>query len=321
MNVLDLFSGIGGFSLGLERAGMQTIAFCEFDTKAQLVLKKHWPEVPIFKDIKELTYDGFMAESIGINGRSRPYDGDSPNQGGENSGGGPEGLQSEDGQACSNNFKQGGINEITKIDLVCGGFPCQPWSTAGKRGGNTDDRDLWPEMLRIIKEFKPKWVIGENVEGFTHHEVGLGRTISDLEKEGYETRVFNIPACAVQAWHQRKRIWIVAHSKGQRTLREPIELRQEDGGQRGALSRELIQPSDVADSDPESHVQEIGEEQRERPLGLCSGAREWPVEPSVGRVANGVPNRVDRLKQLGNGVVPQVVEMIGRAIMEAERGK
>ena len=111
MRVLDLFSGIGGFSLGLERAGMKTIAFCEQDEYCQKVLKKHWPDVPIHNDIREL--DGTQYRGA--------------------------------------------------VDVVCGGFPCQPFSQAGKRAGKDDDRDLWPEMFRIIREVQPARVIGENV--------------------------------------------------------------------------------------------------------------------------------------------------------------
>ena len=245
MRVLDLFSGIGGFSLGLERAGMETVAFCEFDKKAQLVLKKHWPDVPIFDDIKELTLERILENT----GRT---------------------LQQ-------------------RVSLVCGGFPCQPWSAAGKQQGHQDSkgRDLWPEMLRVIREVKPRWVIAENVAGFINKELGLPRTIADLEGEGYETRTFNIPACGVEAPHQRYRVWIVAHSKCQR----------QQGGEYEEQPR---------------HKKGLPER------GGSRGESQWAVEPSVGRVAHGVPGRVDRLKQLGNAVVPQIVQQIGEAIMEAE---
>ena len=131
LKVLDLFSGIGGFSLGLERAGMETVAFCEIEEYPRKVLAKHWPGVPIHKDIRKL--DGTQYRGT--------------------------------------------------VDVICGGFPCQPFSHAGKRGGKDDDRDLWPEMLRVIREVQPTWVIGENVAGFINME--LDRTLSDLEDEGY----------------------------------------------------------------------------------------------------------------------------------------
>ena len=157
MNVLDLFSGIGGFSLGLERAGMRTVAFCETDEFCRRVLAKHWPDVPIHGDIKELNGDGISA------------------------------------------------------DLVCGGFPCQPFSVAGVRRGEADDRYLWPEMARVISEVRPRWVLAENVVGIDG--LALDRVLSDLESLGYETAPpLEIPACAVDAPHRRQRVWIVAHA-------------------------------------------------------------------------------------------------------------
>ena len=162
MKVLDLFSGIGGFSLGLERAGMETVAFCENDKFCQKVLAKHWPDVPIHNNIEEL--DG------------REYKG--------------------------------------TVDLVCGGFPCQPFSVAGQQRGKEDDRALWPEMLRVIREVEPAWVIGENVSGIIHME--LDNVLSDLEGAGYSCQSFVIPACGVDAKHKRDRVWILAHTIGKR---------------------------------------------------------------------------------------------------------
>ena len=163
MRVLDLFSGIGGFSLGLERAGMTTVAFCEIEEFQRKILKKHWPDVPIHHDIRQLKTWGW---------------------------------------------------ERGSIDVICGGYPCQPFSTAGKRRGREDDRHLWPEYLRLIRELHPRWVIGENVAG--HISMGLDEMLSDLENEGYTTQTFVIPACAVDALHRRDRIWIVAHANSER---------------------------------------------------------------------------------------------------------
>ena len=171
MRVLDLFSGIGGFSLGLERAGMETVAFCEIEDYPVKVLKKHWPDVPIAKDIRKLSYNYKTKELI--------YDGE--------------------------------VIYVGPIDLICGGFPCQPFSVAGKQRGKEDDRHLWPEMFRLIKEIRPTWVVGENVAGFI--KMALDDVLANLESEGYATRPFVIPACAVGAVHRRDRVWIVGYSE------------------------------------------------------------------------------------------------------------
>jgi DNA (cytosine-5)-methyltransferase 1 len=372
MRVLDLFSGIGGFSLGLERAGMQTVAFCENDDFCQKVLAKHWPGVPIHNNIEEL--DG------------RQYRG--------------------------------------TIQLVCGGFPCQPFSVAGKQRGAEDDRALWPEMLRVIREVEPAWVIGENVSGIINLE--LDNVLSDLEDSGYSCQTFVVPACAVDAKHRRDRVWIIAshtnfNSKsdgsqyegqrsgeldvadtcresgiaGQNFLADTIgndgrgrsgsqpqgrDSRVEHGGGgSGQPERETdslmadtisatgrgrglhrdtsdqgrgasgagatrLQPED-GETQPD-HVESGSEDvadaegqglqgRRIRPAKQSKepgvddswassshgGGRTWLPEPRVGRVAHGVPKRVDRLKSLGNAVVPQVVEVLGRMVMEIENEK
>lgn len=277
MNVLDLFSGIGGFSLGLEAAGFQTAAFCEFDKEAQKVLKKNWPDVPIFDDIKTLTKE----------------------------------VLDEQG--------------ITDIGLICGGYPCQPFSIAGERRGAEDDRHLWPEMFRIIQELRPTWVIGENVAG--HINMGLDEVLSDLESANYTARTFVIPAVAVDASHRRDRVWIVAHSKGLRTRRHP------DSGElpisyKGGSGMEEGWVTDVANTmhqglqgrQETGDTESSGKERKELPTGRGERSEpgNWLPEPPVGRVANGVPRRSHRLKQLGNAVVPRVVEMIGRSIMTTE---
>ena len=161
IKVLDLFSGIGGFSLGLERTGgFETAAFCEIEEYPQRVLKKHWPDVPIFDDVRKLTKE------------------DLPDD----------------------------------IRLVCGGYPCQPFSTAGKRKGAGDDRHLWPEVARLVSEIRPDWCLFENVAG--HVSMGLDEVLSDLEGLGYTAEAFIIPAVALDAHHRRDRVWIVAHTTG-----------------------------------------------------------------------------------------------------------
>jgi DNA (cytosine-5)-methyltransferase 1 len=224
MNVLDLFSGIGGFSLGLERAGMRTVAFCEIDPFCRRVLAKHWPNVPCHDDIKTFrTARGFA-------------------------------------------------------DVVCGGFPCQPFSTAsaGKRGGVGDDRYLWPEMLRVISECKPAWVIGENVAGI--ETMALREVVSDLEGAGYEVAPpFEIPACAVGHDHRRSRYWFVGYAHGHGKPGLPID---------------------------------------------AEASRVPGDRPNAGsaRAEDGIPCGLDGYRQsaLGNAVVPQIPEIIGKAILQAE---
>ena len=290
MQVLDLFSGIGGFSLGLKRAGMETIGFCEIDPFCRKVLAKHWPNVPIHTDIR------------GLDGKD--YKG--------------------------------------RAEIICGGFPCQPFSQAGKRRGTEDDRNLWPEMLRIISEVRPTWVIGENVIGIVKME--LDSILSDLEREGYQTRAFIIPACGIDAPHKRDRVWIIAHANSEGESDGPInegprprqlELMADPNAGLGAVTQQAVQAGratiissskDVADSESE-RVQRLWSSGEQKPhtyggqkLSLCGSERPrpayWEAEPGMGRVVDGIPNRVDRIKGLGNAVVPMVVEVIGNAIME-----
>ena len=239
---LDLFSGIGGFSLGLESAGLaKTVAFCDIDNFCQEVLKKHWPEVPIFSNVKELTYE---------------------------------------------KLKTNGIN---KIDIITGGYPCQPFSVAGRKKGEEDPRHVWPEYFRLIKELRPTWVIGENVGG--HIKLGLDSVLSDLESEGYSARTFSISAASIGANHKRERVWILANSKS--SNRNEYEINKEHG---------------------EPETQKIFGDRG----GLSGVSSRWKVEPDVGRVADGLPNTMDRLKSLGNSVVPQIPYLIADCIRRIE---
>jgi DNA (cytosine-5)-methyltransferase 1 len=285
LNVLDLFSGIGGFSLGLERAGMRTVAFCERDEYCRAVLRKHWPDVPCFDDIHTIDADG--------------------------------------------------LGRLGRIDLVCGGFPCQPFSVAGEQKGKEDDRHLWPEMCRVIALARPAWVIGENVAGLI--AMALDDVLADLEGLGYTARTFVIPAAAVGAPHRRDRLWIVAtnthgkqHESGPHAdERTPASELSTDAAV--LLGRTLVgdepngdvqRTEDVADA-TSARLQNAGNEQRaasdSRPgqshFRDAYDGGHWSAEPDVGRVAHGVPKRVDRLRCLGNAVVPQIPEIIGRAIM------
>jgi DNA (cytosine-5)-methyltransferase 1 len=317
MNHLDLFSGIGGFSLALEKVGFKTIAFCERDEYCRLLLQKHWKGVKIYNDIKKL-----------------------------------EGKDIEE-----------------KVDILTGGFPCQPYSVAGKQKGTDDDRYLWPEMFRVIKEVKPTFIIAENVRGLINIQDGMvfETVCSNLESEGFEIQPFIIPAAGVGAPHKRERVWIVGYSKHngsltskikrgynkadagteerqnktiesertsrsrdneimedtRRTLRQGSEFRKEnedEGREENAnQSKRSSSTSEhhVADSEG-VHVQgqqdRSGQEQ-------SWGESWWEFEPNVGRVADGVPGRVHRLKALGNSIVPQIAEEIGRAIWKVAKNQ
>ena len=244
MRVLDLFSGIGGFSLGLESAGMETVAFCEQDKFCQKVLAHHWPDLLIHSDITELNGYGYRGA----------------------------------------------------VELICGGFPCQPFSVAGKQRGAEDDRALWPEMLRVIREVAPRWVIGENVSGIISME--LDKVLSDLEGEGYTCWTFVLPACSVDAKHRRDRVWVIAHIFGG----EDVSNTNRSGLQGREDTRNLGSSRQRSDKQLERCFDDAG--------------AVWLLEPRVGRVANGVPNRSHRLKALGNAVVPPLVAEIGRIIMD-----
>ena len=331
LKVLDLFSGIGGFSLGLESTGFfKTVAFCEKDDFCKQVLKKNWPNISIYNDVRSL--------------------------------------------------------HDTKIqaDVVTGGFPCQSFSQAGLQKGRGDDRWLWNEMFDVIKRVKPRWVIGENVQGIINIENGmvLRQVQDDLEGEGFKVQCFVIPASGIGAWHQRKRVWILAsnsnnngshRSKGNETFessdkqedrlfirddknvpntksrryrgrssqgcedkewsflsreQERREMGSEVEGRSTNLSNSEVQGlqrfSDVSSSvSSEGETTNFRGEDRDREK--TNGAREtwWQTQSRVCGVPNGVSYGVDkdrakRIKALGNSIVPQIVRQIGLAIKEVE---
>ena len=325
LKILDLFSGIGGFSLGLESTGhFETAAFCEIEPYCQKVLKKHWPNVPIFDDIRKL-----KGKDIGA------------------------------------------------IDIITGGYPCQPFSVAGKQKAEQDPRHLWPEYFRLIKELRPTWVIGENVSG--HIKLGLDTVLENLASEGYSTRTFSISASSIGANHKRERVWTVANSSSIANAMRGIDnsLSKEsrswsyyEGRSRGNANgishpstNERLDSEDVADTNSirwneiedengntfksssqetkfttrqlkrKSSSSDVANPNSERG---CSGETKWEdaedvrqsprgeetfgwwnIEPRVGRVAHGIPKRVDRLKSLGNAVVPHIPYYIGQAIIES----
>ena len=275
MNVLDLFSGIGGFSLGLERAGMKTIAFCEVDKKCQEVLRKHWKDVPIFDDVTTLK----------------------------------------------------GKDIEQTVDVICGGFPCQDISFAGKGAGLEGERSgLWWEFHRLIKEIKPKWAIIENVSALRNR--GLDQVLRSLNEIGYDAEWHCITAASIGAPHRRDRIWIVAYPRdssrwdgisgsigrdGERELEESIRSSETASITGSSEASETISNSNSEGLEGQWKVSSRISKELKDPSYSCW----WATEPNVGRVAHGIPNRVDRLKQLGNAVVPQIPELIGRAICQA----
>ena len=242
MKLLDLFAGIGGISLGAHWAGIETVGFCEIDPFCQKILKKHWPNVPIWPDVKELTGDEIR-------------------------------------EACG------------AVDIIAGGFPCQPYSVAGKRKGEEDDRALWPEMLRIISEVRPRWVVGENVAGFIN--MGLDNSLDDLDVEGYSSQTFLLPARGIGAFHQRYRVFIVAHLNGER---------MEGGAKKAVLGQSLLPCRQI--SQPFQDAERRFHSYQSR---LC-------------RSLHGLPFGVDRVRALGNAVVPQQIYPIFKAIMDIENG-
>lgn len=264
MRVLDLFSGIGGFSLGLERAGMRTVAFCESAAYPRRILAKHWPKVPIYDDVRTLSADAL----------------------------------SRDGVAA---------------DLICGGFPCQDISLAGKRAGLAGERSgLWSEFARLIRELRPRWVVVENVTGLL--SLGLDVVLGDLAACGYDATWECIPASAVGAPHRRDRVWIVAYAAGDG--RQQGEQTAPSVGHRRLPAAAHSAARDVAN--PDKLARHQGRTRNSKKIAGREYGERWAVEPDVGRLAHGVPHRVDRLTALGNSVVPQIPEMIGRAIMAAE---
>ena len=339
MNHLSLFSGIGGLDLAAEMAGFRTVGQCEWADYPTKVLEKHWPDVPRWRDIRTLTGESF-------------YD------------------------------KTG----LRTVDVISGGFPCQPFSVAGKRRGKEDDRYLWPEMLRVIQELRPSWVVGENVAGIVN--MALDTVLSDLENIGYACQAIVIPACAVDAPHRRDRCAIVAYAN--RTEWGPGESHgnEPDGKDAGwtqaasgvGTSGQNDKSGFMADADGAGLQGRDGTGMPEcackRPVGACGpsvantnsfrleepGKQGLPqragvpvadsgrraAQPGLGGVADGISrwmdrgmsapgywmpepdgvpritqkreHRSDRLKCLGNAVVPQQFYPIFQAIADIERG-
>lgn len=300
---VDLCSGIGGFALGFEWAGLSTpVLFCDIEPWSRKVLRKHWPDVPIAEDVKELAND-------------------------------PDGL-------------------VPDCDIITAGYPCQPFSLAGERRGAEDDRHIWPEIFAIVKAKRPAWTVFENVYG--HITMGIDEVLSDLEGEGYAARPLVVPACAIDAPHRRDRVWIIARNVGNTVSSRQHKINrgkptQEPTHGCEAVAYPISAGSEAWDSDrlendngscgnqaqsegssSTKHVAHTkcirweGERSERNSQGQARlRSREtrwekgrWEPEPSVGRVANGIPKRVDRLRGLGNAIVPQIAMRIGQTIKE-----
>jgi DNA (cytosine-5)-methyltransferase 1 len=269
--LLDLFSGIGGFSLGLERTGgFETVAFCEIEEFPRRVLAKHWPKVPCYHDIRELSAARLAADGIGV-------------------------------------------------DAICGGFPCQDISIAGLGAGLEGERSgLWFEFARLIGELRPKYVIVENVSALLHR--GVDAVLGSLAALGYDAEWHCIPACAVGAPHERDRIWIVANSRSGRQGQPGGGQVEQPGRAQAFGASEALADADEGDIERYGSLQ-MGRLPIASEIANDGYARraQWGAEPGMGRVAYGVSHRVDRVGSLGNAVVPQIPELIGHAILSAER--
>lgn len=366
---LDLFSGIGGFALACEWAGIETIGFVEIDKFCQKVLRKHWPNVPIVEDIHDIE----KIKQVVTNAKSRT-----------NREYKTESERWSDNSGCIQRYREfnSGIS-IGTVDLITGGFPCQPFSVAGKQRGKEDDRYLWPAMLNVIQKLKPTWVIGENVAGIVN--MALDTVLSDLADAGYEVQPFVIPACAVNAPHRRDRVWIIANAKhngrdrakeqGKHNKIQPKEQTGQklcnmqfkgtdslwnderkneitpdsnrtgngtptggtDGNRQTEIKEsELPQPEYIGQDSHASNTINKGLQGGERAeshgqqrtptlrsITQCNSIPDWSenwyeVATEFCRVAYGIPDRVDRLKSLGNAIVPQVVYQILKGIAEIE---
>lgn len=310
MNKLSLFSGIGGIDLAAEWAGMKTVAFCEREPFPQKVLRKHWPDVPIYDDVCELTAERLKEDGIIGAGRT--------------------------------------------IDIISAGYPCQPFSVAGNRAGKEDDRHLWPEVARLLREIRPRWFVGENVAG--HITLGLDDVLAELESIGYTAQAFVIPSAAVGAPHRRDRVFVLGYTEHNGSHGTEVgrcvnqtgnnnEKRTNASGELKRASRSKCNETLAYSTSERFQRKQWEKSERARdgsanchqfgvrrsfepglggvldgissfvdgykwPAGL--GADQYDWEPP--RVAVGVKDRVGRLKALGNAVNPVQIYPIMAAI-------
>ena len=299
------FTGIAGFDLAAEEAGFRTIGQVEKNPYRQRLLKKYWPDVPLWEDIRYVTEESLKEAGILANARSGTIKA------------GCKQTRRSERTNLDRGCARATLGETTI--LVTGGFPCQSFSVAGKRKGKADDRYLWPEMFRVIKLLRPHWVLAENVTGII--KMALDDVLSDLESEGYSTQAFNIPACGVNAPHRRERIWIVAYYEGSGLRSQFNKLSDKLLSENGSSQELESSCGYVADSkcEPRRHSKCGGREilRGEQTRWNLSGR--WDAEPDVGRVAHGIPSRVDRLSALGDAIVHQVAYEIIKSIAVIEK--
>lgn len=297
----DLFAGIGGFSLALEEvfneAKIKHI-FCEWEHFPSAVLKKHWPNGIFYGDIADL-----VADTDSQRHKSS--------------------VAESEAARRSNLCSRARSDENKTLTILTGGFPCQPFSQAGRRKGTADDRYQWPNMFRVIQNVKPDWVIAENVRGLVTWNDGmvLEQVCTDLESEGYEVQPFIIPACAVNAPHRRDRIWIIANCANSRTkgLRER-KVDSDDAANAGRIGREQRPSKDIQSEGkkPErqnSHYSGWERDWREVAAATCNAR----MDDGLSREVDGIPYsfakwRNESIKAYGNAIVPQVAMEIFRAI-------
>lgn len=317
----DLFAGIGGFSLALEEvfdeAKINHI-FCEWEHFPSAVLKKHWPDGTFYGDIAELIAD---------TERARLYKTEKP-------GGSQEGK--EEGRLLQHERLDISSTRIYEtLTILTGGFPCQPFSQAGRRKGTADDRYQWPNMFRVIQNVKPDWVIAENVRGLVTWNDGmvLEQVCADLESEGYEVQPFIIPACAVNAPHRRDRVWIIAHCANSRTKGlQKQEISPDDSTNtsserlRGRSLRGCQDREWQMDEDERQRAEVRGQNQGRSRRDWNQDWREVATATCNARMDDGLSREVDgisysfakwrneSIKAYGNAIVPQVAMEIFRAI-------
>ena len=277
----SLFSGIGGFDLAAEWAGWQNDFHCEWNEFGQKILKHYWPNAISYGDITKTDFSIHRA----------------------------------------------------RIDVLTGGFPCQPYSLAGKRKGKEDERHLWPEMLRAIREISPTYIVGENVPGLVNWNGGMvfDEVQTDLEAEGYEIQPVILPACSVNAPHRRERVWFVAYSSRNRwkwerkdvAIEKGLQPRPESNGKLAGRFEGLCSDGNVTNTDNEGlqrsekpgSIEESRQKRNKQPTRFFQPTwNKFPTQSTVCRGNDGFPYRMDRLKALGNAIVPQVAFQIFKAI-------